>query len=80
LAVGASIEKNVRGMQIEHSASDVCDVVTISIGVAAALPERGDDAARLLALADAQLYGAKHGGRGRTCGAVLGAKAWGVAD
>lgn len=75
LAVGAGIERAVRGLQIPHSQSDVSDVVTLSIGVSMGLPERDGDPARLLALADAQLYRAKHSGRARACGAVLGAKA-----
>jgi len=74
LAVAAGIEQRVRGLQIEHADSDVSDAVTISIGVCASLPDRDGDPACLLALADAQLYRAKHGGRGRACGAVLGAK------
>jgi len=75
LAVGAGIEQAVRGLQIPHAQSDVSDVVTLSIGVSMGLPERDGDPARLLALADAQLYRAKHGGRARACGAVLGTKA-----
>ena len=75
LAVGAAIEQRVRGLQIEHADSDVSNVVTISIGVSMSLPERDGDPTRLLALADTQLYRAKHSGRGRACGAVLGAKA-----
>ncbi len=75
LAVGAGIEHIVRGLRIEHADSDVSDTVTVSIGVATSLPDRDADPARLLALADAQLYRAKHSGRGHACGAVLGAKA-----
>jgi len=75
LAVGAGIEQAVRGLQIPHAQSDVSDVVTLSIGVSMGLPERDGDPARLLALADAQLYRAKHGGRARACGALLGTKA-----
>lgn len=75
LAVGAGIEHIVRGLQIEHAGSDVAGAVTVSVGVAASLPDGDADPARLLALADAQLYRAKHSGRGRACGAVLGAKA-----
>ena len=75
LAVGAGIERAVRGLQIPHAQSDVSDVLTLSIGVSMGLPERDGDPAHLLALADAQLYRAKHGGRARACGAVLGAKA-----
>lgn len=75
LAVAAGIEQSVRGLQIEHADSDVSDAVTLSVGVSASLPDRDGDPAGLLALADAQLYRAKHDGRGRACGAVLGAKA-----
>ena len=75
MAVGAGIEQSVRGLQIEHADSDASNVVTVSVGVSMSPPERGGDPARLLALADAQLYRAKHSGRGRACGAVLGAKA-----
>jgi diguanylate cyclase (GGDEF)-like protein len=74
LAMGTGIEQAVRGLQIEHADSDVSAAVTVSIGVSTSLPDRDDDPARLLALADAQLYRAKHSGRGRVCGAVLGAK------
>ena len=75
LAVGAGIEHIVRGLQIEHADSDVSRTVTVSIGVSTSLPDRDGDTARLLALADAQLYRAKHSGRARACGAVLGARA-----
>jgi diguanylate cyclase (GGDEF)-like protein len=75
LAVGAGIEHAVRGLQIDHADSDVSNAVTVSVGVSMSLPDRDGDPTRLLALADAQLYRAKHSGRGRACGAVLGAKA-----
>ena len=71
MAVAASIEQRVRALQIEHGDSDVCNAVTLSIGVTHGVPEPGDDPARLIALADAQLYQAKHSGRGRACGVVL---------
>jgi len=46
--------------------------VTVSIGVAA-LPIDGDfEFSRLVALADAQLYLAKRGGRIRVCSAIDG--------
>lgn len=74
MAVAAAIVQRVRGLQIEHADSEVCGVVTLSVGVALSVPEPGGDPGRLVALADAQLYQAKHSGRGRTCGAVLDAK------
>jgi diguanylate cyclase (GGDEF)-like protein len=73
LAVGNRIEQRIRELEIEHAGSDVCATVTVSIGVAMSLPDPKGDPARLLALADAQLYRAKHSGRGRVCTAALGA-------
>lgn len=75
LAVAADIERAVRALKIAHADSDVSDVVTVSIGASMGLPERDGDPALLLALADGQLYRAKRSGRGRACGAVLGAQA-----
>lgn len=75
LAVAANIEQAVRALRIEHADSDVSGTVTASIGVSACLPDRHGAPNHLLALADAQLYRAKHSGRGRVCGAALGAKA-----
>ncbi|HEY9064439.1 MAG TPA: diguanylate cyclase [Burkholderiaceae bacterium] len=74
LAVGAGIDQAVRALEIPHADSDVCATVTVSIGVAMGLPHRDGDPAPLLALADTQLYRAKHTGRGRACGAVLGSQ------
>ena len=67
---GAAIKANelenaVRSLQIAHEASEVCAVVTISLGVAAANPVKGDSAADLVACADELLYFAKRSGRGQ---------------
>lgn len=59
------LEKAVRALGIEHETSDVCGVVTISLGVAVANPGKGDSSADLVACADAQLYLAKRSGRGQ---------------
>ncbi|HEX6928187.1 MAG TPA: diguanylate cyclase [Gammaproteobacteria bacterium] len=50
---------------IEHRASPVADVATISIGVAALTPRKGMDPRMLVRLADSALYGAKRSGRNR---------------
>ena len=72
MAVAAGIEQRVRQLQIEHADSDVCNVVTLSVGVGITVPEPSHNPQRLIALADAQLYQAKHSGRGCALGAILG--------
>ncbi len=63
----------VRQKQISHADSGVASVVTISLGIAGFSGLTPADAPGLLALADAQLYAAKHAGRARACGDQLGA-------
>ena len=75
LGVADRIEQCVRGLQIPHADADSAAVVTISVGLALASPLRDTGVDALLALADAQLYCAKHSGRGRVCGAQLTAVA-----
>ena len=75
LGVADRIEQCVRDLQIPHADSDSAAVVTVSVGVALAWPQRDTTPDALLALADAQLYRAKHSGRGRVCGAQLTAGA-----
>jgi len=75
LGVAERIEHVVRSLQIAHADSDTAAVVTLSIGVALGKPGRDTDPSALLALADAQLYRAKHSGRGCVCASVLGAGA-----
>jgi diguanylate cyclase (GGDEF)-like protein len=62
--IAHELETNVRNMAIVHDASEVARVVTISLGLAARCTGAVGDAGTLLALADAQLYSAKHAGRG----------------
>ena len=71
LLIAADLEKNVRLRNIPHAASQVSDVVTISLGVAGQPGNVTSDASALLALADAQLYCAKNAGRARVCGDQL---------
>ena len=71
MALARELEASVRAKAIPHAASDVADVVTVSLGVAARLADASADPATLLALADGQLYQAKHSGRGRVCGQLL---------
>ncbi|MDB5851707.1 MAG: hypothetical protein JWP29_5459 [Rhodoferax sp.] len=50
---------------LPHAASPVAKVLTVSIGIAAAIPTPADGPESLLASADAALYSAKSGGRNR---------------
>jgi diguanylate cyclase (GGDEF)-like protein len=55
----------VRALGIAHIDSDVDRMVTISVGVATAYPNRGGDLRWLIASADRQLYRAKLSGRAK---------------
>ncbi len=71
LSIARELEHNVRLAAIAHSDSAIANIVTISLGVASQSGSSGNTAAALLALADAQLYSAKHAGRARVCGDQL---------
>ena len=73
MALAGDLEAQVRRLALPHESSDVAKVVTISIGVGSnggAAPAQ-DGGLQLLKMADAQLYEAKHTGRGRVCGGLL---------
>lgn len=55
--------REVEQLAIPHCGSSVAGKVTISVGGASALPERGDAYSQLLAAADAALYEAKRCGK-----------------
>lgn len=61
--VAEDVRLLVRGHRIPHEASAVAKVVTISLGVASALPNGSDSPARLIKVADEALYLAKNQGR-----------------
>ncbi len=71
IKIAHELEANVRQKAIPHADSSVAPVVTISLGVAGFSGHSPAQAAALLALADTQLYAAKHAGRARACGAQL---------
>jgi diguanylate cyclase (GGDEF)-like protein len=72
LGLANYLERQVRALAIEHADSSADGVLTISLGVAGHQPASADDdAARLLALADEQLYVAKSSGRAHACGQLL---------
>jgi len=73
MALATELEAQVRRLNIVHESSGIAKMVTISIGVSSngEASSRPDGGLRLLKLADAQLYKAKHTGRGRVCGEPL---------
>ena len=56
---------NVKAQAIEHKASKVADVVTVSIGVACCIADSSLDEEELIKKADDMLYEAKENGRNR---------------
>lgn len=65
------LQASVRAAAMPHAALDAPAIVTVSMGVAARLPDTSTDPQALLALADAQLYLAKSSGRDRVVGQPL---------
>jgi diguanylate cyclase (GGDEF)-like protein len=69
--VAEKIRKEIEGAKLITNSSPVGEVVTCSLGVAAAVPAVSDEAADsvevLLSAADKALYRAKNGGRNRVC-------------
>jgi diguanylate cyclase (GGDEF)-like protein len=65
--IAERMRERVRTLGIEHSASDVDRVVTISLGVATLTPTRDLEFQALIEAADKQLYEAKNAGRARVC-------------
>lgn len=61
--IANALEQAVRALGLAHAASDVSASVTISLGVACISPTNDTTPQTLTALADAQLYLAKDGGR-----------------
>jgi diguanylate cyclase (GGDEF)-like protein len=59
------LEGAIRSLGIVHENSDVAGIVTVSLGVAAAMPIPGADPDKLIGLADRMLYAAKQAGRGQ---------------
>jgi diguanylate cyclase (GGDEF)-like protein len=65
-AKAQALEKDVRALRIPHDKSAVANgIVTISLGVAVAMPTAGDECAALILCADRSLYLAKDAGRGQ---------------
>lgn len=71
LQLAERLGQQVLAQQIEHAASDVAPVLTVSLGVCSKAAGPEGSAAEFLREADAQLYLAKARGRNRACGVEL---------
>ncbi len=61
--VAESLRRHIEELNLEHAHSTISDRVTISLGVATAIPDRYSPAHVLVTAADQAVYGAKHAGR-----------------
>ena len=59
------MRQTVEELCIPHQQSKVSECVTLSLGVASVVPERGESAEKLVEMADKALYKAKQSGRNR---------------
>ena len=64
-SLAEKVRASVEALKIPHQASPVNKFVTISLGVASRVPERGDASSILISEADQSLYKAKQEGRNR---------------
>ncbi len=71
--VAKSILNEIKKLQIPHSSSNITGYVTISLGVATAVPDQSSSPAILLQIADKLLYQSKQQGRNTYSLEVLGA-------
>ncbi len=67
LKIAETMRKNVQELKIPHEKSKVIKYVTISLGVATAVPERDSKPDSLVLTADQSLYYAKEKGRNQVC-------------
>lgn len=68
LHVAETIREAVASLNIEHAASTVADMVSVSLGAASLQPDVKTDPLDLITAADAALYQAKDSGRNKACG------------
>jgi len=65
LAIAEELRKKVENLEVKNQDSAISEFVTISIGVSALVPERGQRIEHIIEKADTALYQAKKDGRNR---------------
>jgi diguanylate cyclase (GGDEF)-like protein len=73
MAVAGRMQHNIKRLTIAHEMSEVSDLVTVSVGLACTVPEKGSDPKELIRRSDSYLYSAKEQGRNRICTSESGA-------
>ncbi len=66
MVVAEEVRTCVQNLLITHEKSNVCDHVTLSLGVATLVPNKDNSAEQLVLLADEALYEAKENGRNKS--------------
>jgi diguanylate cyclase (GGDEF)-like protein len=69
--VAERVRTSVKNLKIDHKSSAIDKYVTLSLGIASAIPGHGMSAKDLVALADKSLYEAKEAGRNQSIGKTL---------